>query len=421
MASLSSTTAVVIPNAHRGILDLPVELIWHICSFFSPCCFKAKASGGCFSRIDDRIQLSVISRTCRTLRDIAQPLVFHCFSDWGGSNLSRLIRLIRTLKKRPDLAQYVKSIAHTIPFAGDLDAENKKVVEDAITDLGLPPVNQYWNIDGEGEYRLLSLEVLLTMTHNLEALQLPLDYDWRLHATASTTDYITPSTPLLPFTNLHRLLFHANCAVDPAYLAHMLTSAPQLEVVALHWAALADVEEDCEDRRTTDAWDALERRRDTLREIRLDIRNDVEHGRTERCSLADFERLEVLAVEGHALWSLREAWERRNRGARAVEFLAEFFPSSIREVKFWSPDAGELMPAMLKFAKAVAVGRYPNLRRVVIAPSTTMEQWAGDEWKTQRLWDAAGPMLKGEFRRGGVTLEIWGEGRYWRAFGSDDE
>ncbi|AEO66231.1 uncharacterized protein THITE_2114196 [Thermothielavioides terrestris NRRL 8126] len=112
---------------------------------------------------------------------------------------------------------------------------------------------------------------------------------------------------------LRRLYFKCNCFVDPALLADMLEDAPGLEVVALHWDARAFVL--LGDRTVADAWDALARRRDSLREIRLDVLKSTSLGWGDGGwdSLVGFERLEVLKVDGHALGALRAVWERRNR------------------------------------------------------------------------------------------------------------
>ncbi|KAL2134840.1 hypothetical protein VTI74DRAFT_10736 [Chaetomium olivicolor] len=461
MAACPAAPAMVAQSTLSGIKDLPVELIRHICSYLSPGCFKKTTT--CIHWNDGQTQLSRLSKTCRRLRDIVQPMVFHCFTDWGRTSLPRMIRLVRTLKERPDLGQHIKSIAHTEPFAGDLDPENKKFIEDAIVDLGIPAVPKWWNVDGEGQYRLLPFEVLLTLTPNLETLDLPLDCDWDMHVipqlVKTRPPFLTKLTDIkvshffiagdrwdvsfdavaallaaapnvytlclpspssgavggsvLPLANLHRLLFQVNCFISPELLTDMLDSAPQLEMVALHWDALADAYDSCEDRRTTDAWNALERRRDTLGEIRLDIRNDTEHGVTERSSMADFEKLEVLAVDGHALHSLRQAWRRKNGQARVDAFFSQFFPPSIREVTIWNPDAAELKGAMLRFAKVAGVGRYPNLKSVVLAPSERSDRFEDSVWENPGAWDEVKPDLEHEFGKRGIKFEIRKDSPYW--------
>ena len=459
MTSSPSTTVIASRSTHSGFNDIPVELIRHICSFVYPNCFKTEPT--CYEWNRGQIQLSRLSRTCRRLHTIVQPLVYHCFSDWGRESLPRLIRFIRTLKERPDLAQHVKSITHQDPYAGELDVESKKYVEKAIIDLELPAVSEGWNIDGEGEYRLIPLEVLLTLTPNLETLRIPLDCDWRLHLLPQliktnppfltklntlkvfhyfiagdrwdvcfaavvalceaapnlrtlclpTPDIDSAGSAPLPLANLRRLLLYHNCFISPEGLTWILESAPLLEVIALHWDAMAgEYSADCQ---VTDMWHALERCKGTLREVRLDVRNDTEHGMTERTSMADFTALEVLAVDGHSLHSLKQAWDRTHRGS-SVEFLSEFFPASTRDVTFWNPDAGELQEAMLRFARAARGGRYPNLRRVVLAPSEKSDRWAEGEWARPERWDKVRSELEDEFRQGGAEFEIWKESPNWR-------
>ncbi|KAK4125842.1 hypothetical protein N657DRAFT_533868, partial [Parathielavia appendiculata] len=360
--------------------------------------------------------VSRLSRTCRRLRDIFQPLLFQCYSDeYPGRSVRHLIRLGRTLAARPDLARHMKFLMFW-EASVELDASDKAIVNDGIMQLGLPPIPEHWNVNGEGEYRLIPLELVLAHTRNLEYLRMPLDCDWnlclipqliksrppflaklkalevhhyfiagdRFDVSIDAVDAIAHAAPNLdslclpspnwnygaspaPLAHLRRLYFQANCNINPEHLTAMFESAPKLEVLALHWNALDDAYDFVDDRRTTDAWEAIERRKDTLREIRLDIRSDTEHGDGERDSLKDFEKLEVLMVNGHALDALREVWVRRNRNTRAESFLSTLFPPSIREVTFWGLDGVKMQAAMLRFAKVVAVGRYPKLERVVLA------------------------------------------------------
>jgi hypothetical protein len=142
-------------------------------------------------------------------------------------------------------------------------------------------------------------------------------------------------------------------------------------------------------------------RKDTLRELRLDIRNDTAQGEGERESLRDFERLEVLKVDGTALETLRRAWRGRYRLAKVDSFLSAFFPPSIREVTFWRLDGQEMEAAMLRLAKVVAVGRYPNLKSEVLAPSEKSgRQGYYDEWVNAGNWNGEKVGLSTDARQG---------------------
>jgi hypothetical protein len=344
----------------------------------------------------------------------------------------------------------------------ELDATYKEIVQDSISQLGLPPIPDHWNIDGEGQYHLIPLEIVLANTPNLEYLRMPVDYGWNLcllpQLLKSRPPFLTklkgfevthyfiagdrfdvsidavaraaPNLEMLslpspswdygdaptPLTNLQRLYFQSGCNINPDHLSSMLDSAPKLEVLALHWDALNDAYDDVEDRRTTDAWDALEKRKDSLREIRLDIRDDTEEGEGERDSLKDFERLEVLKVNWHALKPLRAAWKRKHQFAKLDSFLSTMFPPSIKEVTFWALDSEEMKAAMLRFAKVVAVGRYPNLQSVVLGPPEEEDdrKWFG-EYRNTGDWNGMKDELEEYFGKGGVRFELRWESTYWLA------
>jgi hypothetical protein len=364
------------------------------------------------------------------------------------------------------------------PFE-DLEPPDSKFVQDSIVQLGLPPVPATWNTDGESSHRLLPLELVLAHTPNLEYLRIPLDYDWELpiltqlllpptpntkfslphlhslqihhhytsgdrfsipittvetllHAAPNLTslclpsphsDYRSNNTPTPPLNNLRHLYFQGNCTIDPDLLTNLLASAPNLAALRLHWDALGDSYAWCDGRRVTDAWDAIAGRRDSLREVRLDVRVDTQVGDVGvggRGSLGDFRRLEVLMVDGHALGALRAGWVRDNRGlggrggGRGVDgFLEGLFPLSIRRVTFWNLDGVEMRDAMLRFARAVADGRYPRLEEVVLAPSETSDRRGFDEWHNAGEWNVVKDELEEDFRKGGVRFELRWKSPYW--------
>ncbi|KAK4031561.1 hypothetical protein C8A01DRAFT_21244 [Parachaetomium inaequale] len=429
-------------NSHRGIVDLPTELIRHICSFLCPVCVQGQRPWSCPECINQRpgchewfrgqLDMSRLSRTCKRLRNVVQPTVFLCYPDSGRWQVRRLLRLARTLMQRPDLAQHMRFLMFREPCE-ELEPWDRKFVHDSIIQLGLPAVPDHWNIDGDPEFRLLPLELVLAHTPDLEYLRVPLDYDWNLHLLSQLVktrppfltklkslevshyfiagdrfdvnmdaiDTIIRAAPNLdslclpspncgygsatPMPSLRRLYFQDDCSISPEALTALLDAAPKLEVLALRWAAMADSYDDCADRRTTDAWDAVERRRDSLRELRLDIRSDTEQGDGERDSLKDFEN-----------------------------FLSALFAPSIREVTFWQPDKEEMSSAMLRFAKVVAVGRYPNLKSVVIAPSE-MSGWRELDEALNAEWGESKGELEEDFGKGNVRFELKWESPYWSA------
>ena len=458
-----------------SITNLPVELIRHICSFLTPRCVTenqpypcpecVRRRPGCHGWFMGQLDVSRLSRTCKPLRDVVQPVVFQCYPDFGQRPVHRLISFVRTLVARPDLRHHVRFLMFTEAGHTDLDPADNHFVHTTTTRLGLPDLPDHWNDGCEPDYRLLPLELALAHTPNLEYLRMPLDYDWNFHllpqlATSQhppslthlkaievcqffiagdrfdactdpveTLALLAPNLDSLclpdpnwlgggafaPLPNLRRLYWQAPCSANMEQMAGMLEAAPRLEVLALPWDAMADYDDCCDDRTTTEVWDAVAVRKDTLRELRLDVRDDTPHGEGERESLRDFERLEVLRVDGHALETLRRAWKRGNRVARVDSFLSGFFPPSIREVTFWRLDGAEMEAAMLRLAKVVAVGRYPNLRRVVLAPSEKSDRQGYDEWLNASNWNGVKDELEELFGQGGVKFELRWDTPYWTA------
>jgi hypothetical protein len=338
----------------------------------------------------------------------------------------------------------------------ELTEAEREYIERSVVDLGLPPLPERWNTSGSDEQRLILVELILITTPNLEVLGIPLDYGWDMHivqhqvprpflpklrrldvllyyvsgdrfeVSMHPLKYLLSAAPNLerlhvpsiepangpfPLNNLRRLEFSADCSVSPDLLRQLLSSAPRLEVFALHWDAIDTAYDFTDDRRAADAWLALEQRADTLREIRLDIRDDLPLGRADRLSLQDFVQLQVLKVDGHALNVLREAWQRKNPRARIDSFLSQLLPSSIREVTFWRLDIA-LSAAMLRLAKVASLGRYPELRNVVLSPSERSDR-SCEEWPNFSAWEGVEAVLKEDFARGGVNFTLRTESGYW--------
>jgi hypothetical protein len=335
---------------------MPVELIRHICSYLCPHCvgMRSRLSKG-------QADLSRLSRTCRRLRNVVQPVVFHRLHDMDSSPARRL-QFLGVLVARPDLARNVKSLSFTEPGDNEeLTDTDRQFVEGLVDRLGLPPLPRRWNVGELSEQRLILIELIVIRTPNLEVLEIPLHLDWDM---AVVRDQATVTRPFLqklrrlqiehfyidgdgykadrytvamhpieallleapnleelwiptvegfkdsyPLNNLRHIEFQEfYCTVDSVPLRNILASCPRLEIFALHWGALLTDYgyNDTRGRHAADAWSALEQRIDTLREIRLDIVCDeMPLGDSNLCSLQDFCRLEVLKVDLHALGVLR--------------------------------------------------------------------------------------------------------------------
>ncbi|KAK3896681.1 hypothetical protein C8A05DRAFT_20395 [Staphylotrichum tortipilum] len=429
-------------NTASGLAALPVELIQHIGSFLIPACVPgerpypcygcARRRPGCRQWFLGQLDISRLSRACKPLRDVIQPLVFQCCPDGGPRPIRRLILLARTLIARPDLRHHVKFLMSSDVYE-DLEPADNQFVQDAIVELGLPAVPDSWISGGEPEYHLLPLELVLAHTPNLEYLRMPLDYDWSLHLlphllktrppflpnlkslevfhhftagdrfeiSMDAVETIVTAAPSLealclpnpnwmsggafaPLPNLRRLYWQSGCATEMDGLAAMLDAAPQLQALALPWDAMDDQYNYCDDRGTADAWEAIELRKDSLRELRLDIRENTLQG-----------------------------------SGKLDSFLSTLFPPSIREVTFWRLDGEEMRAAMVRLAKVVAVGRYPDLKTVVLAPSERSERQGYNEWHNADKWNEVKEELEEWFRTGGVKFELRWDSPYWMASSLD--
>ena len=107
----------------------------------------------------------------------------------------------------------------------------------------------------------------------------------------------------------------------------------------------------------------------------MDVRANTPHCEGRRESLGDFERLEVLKVNGHALDALGRAWRGKHQQVEHLRgegdaLLWTLLPSSTREVVFCGFDGVEIQAAMLELTRTDAVGGCClDLKSVVLASS----------------------------------------------------
>ncbi|KAK0622481.1 hypothetical protein B0T14DRAFT_388518, partial [Immersiella caudata] len=114
---------------------------------------------------------------------------------------------------------------------------------------------------------------------------------------------------------LKMLEFDEVCGINEELLRKMVESAPELEVFGLVWNPTGDAYNWSGEGTAADVWKALGLRRETLREVRVDIlrEEELEVGKLGWWSLEGFRKLEVLKVGELALEVLREAWRERGR------------------------------------------------------------------------------------------------------------
>ena len=230
-----------------------------------------------------------------------------------------------------------------------------------------------------------------------------------------------------PLPNLLHLNFDAVCSLSPDVLRGIVSAAPRLEVFALSTASnwdsgtgVGDSDRDCT---VVDVWEVLWLRRETLREVRVDIMgygNRQEWGRGMEMavdsaklalagSIGEFTRLEVLKVGGYALGVLEEMW--RESGGDHDGFVEKLLPRGIQEVTFWEPE-GSWMGALRQLAGVLALvkqARFPDLVSVVVAPVPESDVDIFREWKAKEDWLRASGELVKQFQGAGVRFEVQGE------------
>jgi hypothetical protein len=351
------------------------------------------------------------------------------------------------------------------PHANEAD---RRIVEEAVVKLGAPPLPSGWYIDyveDKLKFWLLPVELALFHTPNLERLEISLGADWNLHlmdnlirtrppfftqlkslltkaitwpyydddedhsstspvsiaridslicAAPNLHDLYLPSAvydisfPTTPLTNLRRLFFGFGCVINPKFLTEILSNAPELEFLALHWSNVPEGYYNIgDDRPIPGVWDIIEPCRHSLRELRLHIDEwlvDSRGGGT-RESLCDFPRLEVLKVNNYALDVLYDAWMRKNRHiCRSDEFLSSIFPPGIREVMFWDLCELTMLAAMQRFASISGV--YRDLERVTVGPSEGDYDFPFQRPKYRgKGWVDVKAALVEEFARGGASFK----------------
>jgi hypothetical protein len=123
----------------RGLLDLPFEILGHICQTWCSHCnsavlstvqdastdcntWNAKPTALVFGLDEGRVQdegdqsaLARLSRTCKHLRAVAQPVLYHDFRTRGHHHL---FLFVRTLLRRPDLCPHVQRLNISVSGSG---------------------------------------------------------------------------------------------------------------------------------------------------------------------------------------------------------------------------------------------------------------------------------------------------------------
>ncbi|PKX97281.1 uncharacterized protein P174DRAFT_363968 [Aspergillus novofumigatus IBT 16806] len=415
--------------ANTSLATLPVELLTLISSYLCPLrCGKYPYSVS-------QKHLSRLSRTCRRLRDVCQPLLFAYYRHSSQSATS-LLSFLRTLDARPGLANYVTNLDFHEPGQDDtLNDEDQQLVESCIAKLGLPSLPADWHDYLGVERRLLSAELVVASCPNIEVLRLPMNPEWMMSVVASlpkdfvfaklkkldiwlyyvsgdhygigygkisgllhaspnlehlslpSIETFYPGAAGVPTLEKLRHLDLGEGAPSPYFLKCVLEACPNLEKFRLHWVDSDGYDEDSEEWSPLDGWRALKHVQSSVREIIfetvIEFRDDdnLEEGVS---TLRDFAHLEILKVNSFALQALYKVWTHHNRHGSMEGFVYQVFPSAIVELTIWDPYAS-LIEAVRLLARESAREQYPHLARITISQSECLSSYSFDavQWIRQ--------------------------------------
>src|SRR3569833_1989301 len=128
------------PSAPLHLLDLGPYILHDVCTALCRHCRPKTISLGwhenSFLECDDAgYSLASLSSTCRLLRDIAQPVLYH------DVDPKALMPFLRTLMARPDLAARVRSFSNSRSGVSEFTAEDRLPIQAGATTAGitLPP------------------------------------------------------------------------------------------------------------------------------------------------------------------------------------------------------------------------------------------------------------------------------------------
>ncbi|KAK5656917.1 hypothetical protein OQA88_3439 [Cercophora sp. LCS_1] len=213
-----------------GLADFPVELIRAVCSQL---CIE-NYNGG-------HPDISRLSRTCRRLRDVIQPLVFTAFAPIGHVPLCpQILQLTHTLSLRPDLAHCLEYIDLAGVFSEDpLSKNDIDLLNSIITKLDFRPLA--WGAFSNPN-PLPVIELLLLHCPNLVRLELALSEEWRplflpaiyrRQASANNNNNTGTPTSILPrlvtLTLAHHCITRYRWELGlPSFLTILRAAAPNL-------------------------------------------------------------------------------------------------------------------------------------------------------------------------------------------------
>ena len=406
-----------------SLLGLPSDILGHVCAALCPHCTRPATAAASCDRRGIRA-LASLSRTCKALRDVAQPVLSH------DLNPRSHIRLIRTLLARPDLAACARTLCNDGCLA-DLRDDDHPILEAAAARLGIA-LPEGWELEPDDNADAVQsrvFDVLLALVPGLDTL------GYTRYMNLTPTELLVGSDTALPsLRRLHVSYWDTEGGFDLGECRELLRLAPSLEYLGARMCyavrpglALANVRalhlqysylgvQDLQDAvracplleefsyksggsavsQYTDgraefvpaeAMRELETRKATLRRLDLDFDSGCgeylhffdSHVEADHAmgSLAGFPLLEMLLVPPEYFFG-EDEWE----SSDMVEDLIEMLPPSLRFLGLH----GKLdpFPSPEGLAEAIGRGVFPNLAKVVLKCSE------GDTERVKELFDAVG-------------------------------
>ncbi|CAG9988234.1 unnamed protein product [Clonostachys byssicola] len=170
-----------------GLSKFPREILSMICENLCSHCTSKPQDGKDLDWGNLPSALLALSKTCRVLREIAQPITYHVVA--SVPNYAQFPKFIRTLDERPDLAAQIRWLCqHTYECGGwDYDnAEEVELVKGVAKRLGMQREDDVDFESADEEDTSLGkfcIELLIALAPNLEALQVYMENDGNYEGT----------------------------------------------------------------------------------------------------------------------------------------------------------------------------------------------------------------------------------------------
>ncbi|KAL7903011.1 hypothetical protein HDV63DRAFT_362832 [Trichoderma sp. SZMC 28014] len=385
-----------------SLADLPIETLYNIARQLSPRSLESPENGHDGLNIARYAKglaaLSRLSRTCKQLRAIVQPILFHSVVDSDETSLS----LITTLNARPDLARAVVEMevhGRHLPCSRDADeslsASEQSMMSELLaknfqTETQQPPTVQ-GNVDDLARCNVFA-GVVISLAPNIKRLLVHVYY-WDLPV------FKPGSLPCLrelyikhvdTEMGLHLSRFQSLLQAAPALQilkCHMVStvdsaiSHENLTTLTLKWSVLTNesfellidglpklesfsyssggsLVNDAPEASPRQIFEAVNKRRSTLKHLHIDLQESVymdEPGEEDTIpSLAGLEVLQTLKISALALAEADEPTD--------GNVLVDALPRSIRSFTLFDPH--DTMAEDINRLAEIASERFPHLKEV---------------------------------------------------------